>query len=45
MERKISIDEAYAMGYEDGYDQGCMDMLDDDLGENSRADAEDGEEE
>ena len=24
--------ESYAAGYEDGYDQGCMDMTDDDLG-------------
>ena len=25
--------KAYERGYQDGYDQGCMDMLDDDLGE------------
>lgn len=24
--------DAYKEGYEDGYDQGCMDMTDDDLG-------------
>ena len=28
-----SIKNAYRRGYEDGYDQGCMDMLDTDFGE------------
>ena len=26
------IEEAYKRGYEDGYDKGCMDMLDEDYG-------------
>lgn len=35
------IEEAYKRGYEDGYDKGCMDMLDEDYG----MDAADEEEE
>ena len=27
-----TVSEAYIRGYEDGYDQACMDLMDDDLG-------------
>lgn len=35
---KEEIKNAYRRGYEDGYDAGCMDMLDNDLGDTTEGD-------